>query len=85
MKRYLDLDNYVNNLRRMGWTDSDLADGGSDKLVDAIVAWGATGAIKARIDEHKKRGADHVCLQVLKTDPAASATADLERIAKAVL
>jgi probable F420-dependent oxidoreductase len=85
MKRYLDLDNYANNLRRLGWGDGDLAEGGSDKLVDAIVAWGATAAIKARIEEHKKRGADHVCLQVLRADPAGSATADLERIAKAVL
>ena len=85
MKRYLDLDNYVNNLRRLGWTDADLAQGGSDKLVDAIVACGGTGAIKARIDEHRKRGADHVCLQVLRADPAGPATADLERIAKAVL
>jgi probable F420-dependent oxidoreductase len=85
MKRYLELDNYANNLRRLGWTDRDLAEGGSDKLVDAIVAWGGTGAIKSRIDEHRKRGADHVCLQVLRADPASSPTADLERIAKAVL
>ena len=84
MKRYLDLDNYVNNLRRLGWTDGDLAEGGSDKLVDAIVVWGGTGQIKARIEEHRNRGADHVCLQVLRADPAASPTADLERIAKAV-
>jgi probable F420-dependent oxidoreductase len=84
MKRYLDLDNYVNNLRRLGWTDADLGEGGSDKLVDAIVAWGGTAAIKARVDEHRKRGADHVCLQVLRADPAGSPTADLERIAKAV-
>jgi probable F420-dependent oxidoreductase len=85
MKRYLELDNYANNLRRLGWADRDIADGGSDKLVDAIVAWGGAGAIKSRIDEHKKRGADHVCLQVLRSDPDGSATADLERIAKAVL
>jgi probable F420-dependent oxidoreductase len=85
MKRYLDLDNYANNLRRLGWGDSDLANGGSDTLVDAIVAWGDGGAIRARIDDHRKRGADHVCLQVLRADPAGSATADLERIAKAVL
>jgi hypothetical protein len=84
MKRYLDLDNYVNNLRRLGWTDGDLAEGGSDKLVDAIVVWGGTGQVKARIEEHRKRGADHVCLQVLRADPAASPTGDLERIAKAV-
>jgi probable F420-dependent oxidoreductase len=85
MKRYLELDNYANNLRRLGWPESDLAEGGSDKLVDAIVAWGSANAIKARIDEHKKRGADHVCLQVLRADPASPPTADLERIAKAVL
>jgi probable F420-dependent oxidoreductase len=85
MKRYLELDNYVNNLRRLGWTDADLAEGGSDKLVDAIVTWGGAGAIKSRIDEHRKRGADHVCLQVLRADPKGSPTADLERIAKALL
>jgi len=85
MKRYLDLDNYVNNLRRLGWTEADVTEGGSDKLVDAIVACGGTDAIKARVDDHRRRGADHVCLQVLRVDPAASPTADLERIAKAVL
>jgi probable F420-dependent oxidoreductase len=84
MKRYLELDNYVNNLRRLGWTDRDLGEGGSDKLVDAIVAWGGTGAIKERVGEHAKRGADHVCLQVLRFEPASSPRADLERIAKAV-
>ena len=85
MKRYLELDNYTNNLRRLGWTDADLAGGGSDKLVDAIVAWGGTGAIKSRIDEHRKRGADHVCLQVLRADPKGPPSTDLERIAKAAL
>jgi probable F420-dependent oxidoreductase len=84
MKRYLDLENYVNNLRRLGWTDRDLAEGGSDKLVDAIVAWGGTGAIRARVDEHIERGADHVCLQVLRPDRAGSPASDLERIARAV-
>jgi probable F420-dependent oxidoreductase len=82
MKRYLELDNYVNNLRRLGWTDHDLADGGSDKLVDAIVAWGGPSAIKERVAEHTKRGADHVCLQALRMEPASSPRADLERIAK---
>jgi probable F420-dependent oxidoreductase len=85
MKRYLELDNYANNLRRLGWPESDIAEGGSDKLVDAIVVWGGTGAIKARIEDHKERGADHVCLQVLRADPASPPTGDLERIAKAVL
>ena len=85
MKRYLELDNYVNNLRRLGWGDADLTEGGSDKLVDAIVVWGGGAAIKSRIDDHLKRGADHVCLQVLRADPKGSPTADLERVAKAVL
>jgi probable F420-dependent oxidoreductase len=85
MKRYLELDNYANNLRRLGWSEADLAQGGSDKLVDAIVVWGGTGAIKSRVDEQRKRGADHVCLQVLRVDPSGPPTADLERIARAVL
>ncbi len=85
MKRYLELDNYVNNLRRLGWGDADLNEGGSDKLVDAIVVWGGAAAIRSRIEEHRKRGADHVCLQVLRADPKGSPTADLEPIAKAVL
>jgi probable F420-dependent oxidoreductase len=85
MKRYLELDNYANNLRRLGWSDADIAEGGSDKLVDAIVAWGGVDATKARIDDHVRRGADHVCVQVIRTDPAAAPTLELERIAKAVL
>jgi probable F420-dependent oxidoreductase len=85
MKRYLDLDNYTNNLRRLGWSDADLASGGSDKLVDAIVVWGDAGAIRSRVAEHRKRGADHVCLQVLRTDLAAPPTRELEAIAKVVL
>ncbi|HEV8468384.1 MAG TPA: TIGR03620 family F420-dependent LLM class oxidoreductase [Candidatus Limnocylindria bacterium] len=85
MKRYLDLDNYTNNLRRLGWTDADLANGGSDKLVDAIVAWGEAGAVQERIADHRKRGADHVCVQVLRTDLTAPATRELEAIAKVAL
>jgi probable F420-dependent oxidoreductase len=85
MKRYLDLENYVNNLRRLGWSGKDLAEGGSDRLVDAIVAWGSADAIKARVSEHIKRGADHVCVQVLRTDPATAPIRDLEQLAKAAL
>jgi probable F420-dependent oxidoreductase len=85
MKRYLELDNYANNLRRLGWSDADIANGGSDKLVDAIVVWGDVNTIGARVAEHHRRGADHVCLQVLRADPSASATGDIERIAKALL
>src|SRR5437773_4168662 len=70
MKRYLGLDNYANNLRRLGWTDADLGGEGSDALVDAIVAWGDVSAIRARTDAHRANGADHVCLQVLGDDVA---------------
>jgi probable F420-dependent oxidoreductase len=80
-KRYLGLENYTNNLRRLGWGDGDLADEGSDKLVDAIVAWGDASAIKARADAHRKNGADHVCLQVLGDDLAAQ----LRVVAKTLL
>ena len=65
MATYLTLPNYTNNLRRLGWGDDDLADGGSDKLVDAIVAWGDEAAIVARVQAHLDAGADHVCVQVL--------------------
>jgi probable F420-dependent oxidoreductase len=85
MKRYLDLENYTNNLRRLGWGDADLREGGSDKLVDAIVAWGDLTAVDKRVREHRSRGADHVCLQVLRVDIKAPPIDDISRIAKAVL
>jgi len=75
MAPYLMLPNYVRNLRRLGFTDTDLADGGSDRpsdrLVDAIVAWGEVDAIAARVHAHHAAGADHVCVQVLDADPQA--------------
>jgi probable F420-dependent oxidoreductase len=62
---YLGLPNYANNIRRLGFGDEDFADGGSDRLVDALVAWGDEAAIMTRVKEHQDAGADHVCLQVL--------------------
>lgn len=85
MKRYLDLDNYTNNLRRLGWSDADLANGGSDALVDAIVVWGDAAAIRKRADEHLARGADHVALQVVRVDLAAPATLEWRALAPALL
>ena len=85
MKRYLDLENYTNNLRRLGWGDGDLRDGGSDRLVDAVVAWGDPNAVDDRVGAHRSRGADHVCLQVLRVDIKAPPIADIERLAKVVL
>jgi len=65
---YLTLPNYTNNLKRFGWTDDDFADGGTDAVTDAIVAWGDIDAIRARVAAHHDAGADHVCVQVLAAD-----------------
>jgi probable F420-dependent oxidoreductase len=62
---YLGLSNYVNNWRRLGFTDDDLRKPGSDKLIDAVVAYGTPEAIAARLNEHLAAGADHVAIQVL--------------------
>ena len=79
-RRYLGLENYANNLRWLGFTDDDLADAGSDRLVDAVVAWGDLEAIAARVRAHLAAGADHVCVQVLTADmartPVVTATAE---------
>lgn len=65
---YLRLANYTNNLKRFGFDDADFADGGNDRLVDTIVAWGDVAAITARVQAHLDAGADHVCVQVLVDD-----------------
>jgi probable F420-dependent oxidoreductase len=70
MPVYVERPNYANNLRRLGFTDDDMAGDLSDRLVDAIVAWGDAGAIAARVQEHFDAGADHVCVQVLAGSPA---------------
>ncbi|AWT52515.1 LLM class F420-dependent oxidoreductase [Mycolicibacterium smegmatis] len=62
---YLDLSNYVNNWRKLGFTDSDVEKPGSDKLIDAVVAHGTAGDIAARLRQHIAAGADHVSIQVL--------------------
>jgi probable F420-dependent oxidoreductase len=82
---YLDLPNYMNNLRRFGVTDDDLADGGSDRLVDMLVAWGDVDAIRARVQEHLDAGADHVAVQVLKPERAAVPLDDWRELAPALL
>lgn len=65
---YLGLPNYQNNLREYGFTDEDFANGGSDRVVDAIVAWGDEAAIRARIKAHHDAGATHVCIQPFRPD-----------------
>jgi hypothetical protein len=66
---YLDLPNYTNHLRRLGFTDADLAAGGSDRLVDAVFAWGDLDRVARRVQDHLGAGANHVCVQVLDADP----------------
>jgi probable F420-dependent oxidoreductase len=66
---YLALPNYVANLRRLGFGEDDLRDGGSERLVAALVVWGDEAAIRARVEAHLAAGADHVCLQVLADVP----------------
>jgi len=63
--RYLALPNYANNLRRLGFSEEDVAGAGSDRLVDAVVCWGDPATAAARVRQHLDAGADHVALQVL--------------------
>jgi len=65
LQGYFGLPNYVENWRRLGFTDADVADGGSDRLVDHVVVWGDEAAIAARVQAHLDAGADHVCVQVV--------------------
>jgi probable F420-dependent oxidoreductase len=68
MKIYCGLPNYQNNLKWLGYSDADFVDGGSDRLVDAIVAWGDEKVIADRIQAHLDAGADHVCIQPFRAD-----------------
>jgi probable F420-dependent oxidoreductase len=77
MDRYLHAPNYVNNLLRLGFTEDDIANGGSDRLVDALIAWGRPERIAQRIHEHHAAGADHVCIQVL-TETASDMSAAMD-------
>src|SRR2546421_8293312 len=69
LTRYLQAPNYTNSWLRLGFTPGDLEHGGSDRLVDGLVAWGDAGAIRERVAQHHDAGADHVCLQVITADP----------------
>jgi probable F420-dependent oxidoreductase len=65
MAFYLPLANYRNNWRRLGFSEQDLADGGSERFLDAMVAWGDAAVLRQRIQAHFDAGASHVCLQAL--------------------
>jgi probable F420-dependent oxidoreductase len=66
---YIRLPNYQNNLRNLGFTDDDFTEGGSDRLVDTIVAWGDEQVVADRVQAHFDAGADHVCIQALSAGP----------------
>jgi probable F420-dependent oxidoreductase len=82
---YLTLPNYTNNFLRLGFDESDFKDGGSNRLIDAIIAWGDLNAIRTRIREHHAAGADHVCIQVLTTDAKALPLREWRELAPALL
>ncbi|MFF4710282.1 LLM class F420-dependent oxidoreductase [Streptomyces eurythermus] len=65
LARYLELPNYTNNFLRLGFTEADVADGGSDRLIDAVFAWGDEARIRERVTAFHEAGADHVALQVV--------------------
>jgi probable F420-dependent oxidoreductase len=67
---YLGLGNYTSNLLRFGFSEADLADGGSDRLIDAVIPHGSAEAIAEAVQAHYEAGADHVCLQPLGHGPA---------------
>jgi probable F420-dependent oxidoreductase len=67
---YLSLVNYLNNLRRLGWSEDDLADGGSDRLIDELAVHGDAETVAAGVRAHLVAGADHVNIQVLTEDDA---------------
>jgi probable F420-dependent oxidoreductase len=82
MAMYLAAPNYANTLLRLGYSADDLANGGSDRIVDDIVAWGDPAQILERVQEHHAAGADHVCVQVLNTqDRRAPALEEWRRLA----
>jgi probable F420-dependent oxidoreductase len=75
MAVYMRLPNYLTNLKRLGFTDDDWADpkNPSDRVVDAVVAWGDIDKVGGRVREHLEAGADHVCVQVLRPNTAVPA------------
>ncbi len=82
---YLALPNYADNLRRLGYGDDDLRDGGSDRLVDELVCWGEPATVAAGVARHVDAGADEVAVQVLTADPGRFPRAEWAQLAAALL
>jgi probable F420-dependent oxidoreductase len=85
MGHYLKLENYARNLTGLGWAEEDISEGGSDRLVDAIVGWGDVDAILKRVNEHLDAGADHVSVQPVTEDPRMIPLPQLRELAPALL
>jgi probable F420-dependent oxidoreductase len=81
---YLTLPNYTNNFLRLGFAEADFSNGGSDKLIDAVIAWGDIQTVMNRIQEHHSAGADHVCIQVLTGDPETLPLSVYRQLASAI-
>jgi len=81
MRTYLSLQNYRQNLVRLGWPEDELAPPGSDRAFDALVAWGDEQEIARKVKRHYEAGADHVALNVLTPTPDRASTDDLRRLA----
>jgi probable F420-dependent oxidoreductase len=84
LARYLQLPNYADNWVRIGFDRADIENGGSDRLVDALVAWGDVHAIRAKVDAQRAAGADHVAIQVVTSDPAQLPREQWRRLAAAL-
>lgn len=82
---YLTLPNYTNNFLREGFAEGDFKNGGSDRLVDAIVAWGDLDTVCKRIRDHHAAGANHVCIQALPADPKALPMQEWRELAGALI
>ena len=81
MRTYLSLQNYRENLVRLGWPEDELKPPGSDRAFDALVAWGDEQEIARKLKRHHEAGADHVAMNVLTPTPDRASTEDLRRLA----
>ena len=81
---YLSSPNYAGNLRRMGYTAEDVSGSGSDRVIDAVIAWGDVDRIASRVREHLSAGADHVCVQVIAAEDSDVCLAQLRELAPAM-
>ncbi|MCG7596264.1 LLM class F420-dependent oxidoreductase [Mycobacterium sp. PSTR-4-N] len=83
LRNYLGLPNYANNIRRSGFTEEDISTV-SDRLFDALIAWGDEETVLRRVTEHLDAGANHVCVQVLTADPREFPREQWRRLAAAL-